>query len=263
MSEVTAFAVVSKSGKVIEYTSRIPYQYGQVFYKGNIYQLKNPLPGMKAKRIIMLGTGYPVSNKKAIMKSPRNSSSKLNYSRMNVKTLEQKDDELRTKVRLLSYELRDYKNDAAKVKKNQIKIQIIQTERDEIRKALNKKIRTYFPEFKDRLPLWKNDDYDGLSSRLGGEQYDEDTYRRKSLQNPDNKEYKEKWDIQHRKILVMESILELKRQEKIKFLQSKVKVGKQLNPAQEDFLRKTEGKYVPNRQLRGTEALQRQGGGTR
>ena len=71
MSERTAFAVVNKRGKVVEYTSRIPYQYGQVFYKGDIYQLKNPLPGMKAKRIIMLGTGYPASHKKAIMKSPR------------------------------------------------------------------------------------------------------------------------------------------------------------------------------------------------
>ena len=73
MSERTAFAVINKSGKVVEYTSRIPYQYGQVFYKGDIYQLKNPLPGMKAKKIIVLGTGYPVSNKKAIMKSPRKS----------------------------------------------------------------------------------------------------------------------------------------------------------------------------------------------
>lgn len=77
MSERTAFVVVNKRGKVVEYTSRIPYQYGQVFYKGDIYQLKNPLPGMKAKRIIMLGTGYPASHKKAIMKSPRKSSIKV------------------------------------------------------------------------------------------------------------------------------------------------------------------------------------------
>ena len=69
--ERTSFAVVNKSGKVVEYTSRIPYQYGQVFYKGNIYQLKKSLPDMKAKYIIVLGTGYPVSNKKAIMKGPR------------------------------------------------------------------------------------------------------------------------------------------------------------------------------------------------
>ena len=74
MSERTAFAVVNKSGKVVEYTSRIPYQYGQVFYKGNIYQLKNPQPGVKSKYIIVLGTGYPVTNKKAITKSPRKTS---------------------------------------------------------------------------------------------------------------------------------------------------------------------------------------------
>lgn len=70
MTKKITLSVINENGKVIKRITRILRQNNEIFYKGYLYKLRDYRVSGKRRKIIVLGTGYLVSNKKATIKSP-------------------------------------------------------------------------------------------------------------------------------------------------------------------------------------------------